>query len=157
MSGRCGYTLRLDPYCRCRKLQTPQWYTIVETGGLWISTIGQCLEGGWWGQRDKLTAAGELKSHPAPSYRLLQYTFEPATAGSQILKQNASEPMKLQAGGTRIFDSLVYGRSITSKPNASLVPLNHLLEAIVIAVIAGESIGIYEPAKGISALQKRLS
>jgi len=43
------------------------------------------------------TAAGATKAQPVKSKTLLQYTLELLTEGSQILKQNCPEPMKLQS------------------------------------------------------------
>lgn len=101
-----------------------------------------------------LTAAGATKSQPVLSNLLLQYTTEFGTAGSQILKQKALEPMKL------------HGKAVINGPDTCafkgdyrtgrdlLMPLNDLLERVVIATIAWEGISVHQASERVTTLHK---
>lgn len=69
--------------------KTPSWYCKLFTLG--ESTATSSLHN----DKGIRTAAGATNWQPVSSKMLLQYSFESAIDGSQILKQNTLEPMKL--------------------------------------------------------------
>jgi hypothetical protein len=80
---------------------------------------------------------------------LLQYTRELGIEGSQALKQKTSEPTKL----IYIDDQAVrHGDGYQKEPINALVPLDNLLERVVVSVVAGERIGVNERTEGITTL-----
>lgn len=95
---------------------------------------------------------------PVKSKMLLQYGFEVATAGSQILKQNRSEPMKLlhhthtKSVSPRVSLYPVRMTDVCSGLKNVLVPFNNLLERVVIAVVARERIGVDKGAERVTTL-----
>lgn len=100
--------------------------------------------------KTRRTAAGATKPQPVRSKTLLQNALEPATAGSQTLKQKMFEPMKL-------FDEFINEdahESVWRKEKYALVPFDHLLVAVVVAVVAREAVRVHQSTEGVSALQR---